>query len=285
MILIDYSQLMIASVMQQFYGDSPVEEISVDLLRHMTWKNLLFYRKKFKEDFGEVVICCDSKNVWRKKEFEYYKLRRKTNKAKSKFDWVAIYDSIDTIIADTKSHLPYKVMQIDELEADDIIAILIKNLQQEKNIILSSDEDYIQLQKYTGVQQFSPIKKRFLISDDPEKDLLCKILKGDEGDGVPNVRSDSDTFSVAGKRQSPMTQKRMDELLALGRKGITEDNCEWKNNFLRNQLLIDFDLIPYRFTEIVLNRFNALEVPSRKELLAYLHKMQLRELSSMYYDF
>lgn len=276
--------MMISAVMQQFYGDNIVEEPSLDLMRHMTWKNLIFYRKKFRKEFGEVVICCDSKNVWRKEIFPYYKSKRKTAKKKSQFDWGFIYDSMDTIVEDTRANLPYITLKIDQLEADDIIAVICKNVRDEDHVIISTDEDYKQLQRYQGVNQYSPNKKKFLYSDNPEKELLEKIIRGDDGDGIPNVRSDSDTFVIEGKRQDVMSAKRLDELMTMGESGLEKSEL-WAKNFERNRMLIDFDMIPYAHQVKVMEVYKSTVPNSRKNLLGYFHKMKLAELSAMHFEF
>ena len=51
-------------------------------------------------------------------------------------------------------------------EADDVIGALVHNTQEFGNfepiMIISSDKDFIQLQKFSNVKQFSPLQKKFL---------------------------------------------------------------------------------------------------------------------------
>ena len=67
-------------------------------------------------------------------------------------------------------------------------------------MIISGDKDFIQLQKYSNVSQYSPILKKHV--NGKENDYIrVHILKGDTSDGMINVLSNDDVF-VEGLRQS-----------------------------------------------------------------------------------
>ena len=76
MILVDLNQVMISNLMVQLGGQKGVE-LEEDLFRHMILNSLRSVRKKFNGDYGELVICCDDKNFWRRQRFPYYKANRK----------------------------------------------------------------------------------------------------------------------------------------------------------------------------------------------------------------
>ena len=63
-VLVDYSQVFISNLVQspQFHSDI-IEE---DLVRHMVLNSLRYHRKRFYNEYGELVICCDSREYWRK---------------------------------------------------------------------------------------------------------------------------------------------------------------------------------------------------------------------------
>ena len=161
----------------------------------MILSTLLFYRRKFRDQYGDLVICCDSKKSWRKDIFPFYKANRKSTRAKDDIDWNGIFEVINSITQDLKSKFPYAVISVDQAEADDIIGVLAKNYyRNEKIMIVSSDKDFLQLQKYYSVEQYSPTQKKLLQSSSPYQYLKEHIMKGDRGDGIPNFLSDDDTY-------------------------------------------------------------------------------------------
>ena len=122
MILVDLNQVMISNLMMQI--GSKKASVEEDLVRHMVLNSLRLYRKKFSEKYGELVICCDDKNYWRRDFFPYYKAHRKKDRAESGLDWHMIFEVLNGIRDDLKHTFPYKVIQVDRAEADDVIASL-----------------------------------------------------------------------------------------------------------------------------------------------------------------
>src|SRR5210317_1511908 len=154
MILVDLNQVMISNLMAQIGRDS---DISEDLVRHMILNSLRSYNGKFKEEYGDIVICCDSRHYWRREIFPNYKWGRKQSRSGDTLDWDLIFSIFNKVRDELKEHMPWKVMDIHGAEADDIIATLVKHNTSGKVLILSSDKDFIQLQKYNNVQQYAPI--------------------------------------------------------------------------------------------------------------------------------
>ena len=201
MILLDYSQTVIGSFMAVSRGKPIVEE---ELLRHTILNSIRMFRNQFAKDYGEMVICCDGKDNWRKKVFPEYKANRRKNRENDPTDWKTLFELLHEMREDLTKYFPYKVMHVDTAEADDIIGVLIEHCEENPTLILSSDKDFIQLQKYQGVRQWSPLQKKFIVGD-PVESLYDKTIRGDTGDGVPNILSSDDTFITEGKRQTPVT--------------------------------------------------------------------------------
>jgi 5'-3' exonuclease len=256
MILVDFHQTMIANIIKMIYSDS-IFEINEELLRNNILSSLLRYRRLFKKEYGELLISCDSKSSsWRKDKFPYYKARRKKDKEKSEVDWDFIYSFMIKIKEEIKINLPYILIEVNKTESDDIIAVLNEYISNEsldtKNIIVSMDKDFFQLlNERTDI--YSPVTNKIinkiLFDADPlTKDLTTHILNGDLTDGIPNVLSADDTFIIEGKRQIPLTQKRIKTLM---------ENAEELNKsfFKRNQELIDFMFIPQYIKESVIDYY------------------------------
>ena len=283
MILVDMNQVMIANMMMQI-GNHQNAEIDVSMLRHMILNTLRANRKKFGAEFGELVICCDDTNYWRRQIYPYYKANRKKTRDKSEMDWNAIFQALNSIRDELKTFFPYKVIQVETCEADDIIGVVTHEEGTELNVgepilILSGDKDYIQLHKYANVKQYDPVRKRWISNANPEKYLAEHLLKGDAGDGIPNVLSADNSF-VMGIRQRPITQKRIAEW-----SDINNMQDEVKRNYMRNKALIDLSEVPQGMKEEILKAWNEENSKDRSQLLNYFIKNKLRNLMECITEF
>jgi 5'-3' exonuclease len=278
MIIIDLSQFLISSVFASIGGQKNVE-INEELLRHILLNSIRTVKQKYK-GHGNIVIACDDKNYWRKDIFPYYKAHRKKAREESDVDWNAIFAALEKFKIELKEYFPYKVIQVDRAEADDIVAVLTKHYHAEGILIASSDKDYQQLQKYPRVTQYSPMTKKELNCSYPERFLMEHIIKGDAGDGIPNCLSADNTF-VMGLRQKPLTAKRIDAISY--DPSQVEENV--KRNFFRNKQLIDFDLIPDYIEEQIIEQFEGQEYGDKRNLFNYFISHKLKNLMEAIGDF
>ena len=286
MILVDFNQICIANLMVQLKHS----ELSEDLIRHMILNSLRYNKQKFGKEFGELVICCDDKNYWRKDIFPYYKAHRKSDREKSPLDWNMIFETLNKVRDELKETFPYKVIRTQRAEADDIIASIchkyghlgIKNGSAEPILILSSDKDFAQLQKYANVEQYSPNTKKWIRISNPERYLREHIMRGDRGDGIPNFLSKDSCF-VNGERQKPLSIKKIDAWAALE----PSEFCDEKmlRNYSRNEVLVNLDCVPEWIQESIINQFDKYQEPDRKGLLSYFIKNKLRNLTEHIGDF
>lgn len=277
MILVDYSQVAIASIMAQTRGENTPDE---DLVRHIILNNIRLIRNKFKNDYGEIVLCCDAGNYWRKDIFPHYKASRKTKQKKSDFDWNALFNILGKVREEIREFFPYKVLNVERCEADDVIATIAKRAAEsfpvEDVLIVSSDKDFQQLQKHGNVKQWNPIKKAFVKCPDPEKFLQDLIIRGDSGDGVPNSLSDDDCFVVEGKRQKPLTKKALAKMHdAFLRGDLPSENRPFIE---RNEKLIDFKNIPEQYELNIISEFDKSPKGDRGKLFNYFVAKRLRVL-------
>ena len=247
--------------------------IDENMVRHMVLNSIRGYNVKFKEKYGEVIICTDSTKYWRKDIFPYYKAGRKKSREDSPFDWNLIFQTLNKIRDELKEYSPYRVLHVDKTEADDIIGTLchkygvqLNNSATEKILILSSDKDFMQLQKYTNVEQYSPMAKKFLKADDAEEFLKLHIIKGDTGDGIPNFLSEDDVI-VAGVRQKAVTEKKLN--IWLKEEPQVFCDSDMLRRYKRNEALIDLSKVPAEYQENILNTYNSTPKKGREKLLTY----------------
>ena len=283
MILVDYNQMIIANFMQfqkQFKAGQ-----ETDMLRHKVLNNIKMLNNKFKEEYGDMVFCCDGQKNWRKTVFEHYKANRKKQREDNpqNIDWQALFDALNAIKLELSEDFPYKVLNGQECEADDIIAIVCKHYhKQEPIIIISSDKDFIQLQKYDNVSQWSPLKKNFIKHKQPVVFKIELIIKGDRSDGVPNILSPDDTF-VTDQRQRKLSKKKLEEWSQSDPKDVF--NGEVYRNWKRNEQLIDLDFVPNSIEINILDEFESEHFTGRNRMLNYFVKHRLRDLTESLQEF
>ena len=271
MIIVDINQIMISNLMVTIHRDNL--ELSEDLVRHMVLNSLRGHNKKFRKEYGKMVIACDSGNVWRRQAFPNYKAGRKESREKSEHDWTMIFDILSKVKDEIKTFLPYKVIEIESAEADDIIAILCRRTN-EKVLILSGDKDFIQLHN-DRIKQYNPVLNKFVgQGENPSLYIREHILKGDRSDGIPNVLSDDNVF-IEGRRQRPLSKKKIE---AWCNEIVPTFNEEEQKNYDRNKQLIDLSCVPKELEDKINREFDNFEVATRDKILGYFINKKLKTL-------
>ena len=279
MILVDLNQVLISNFMVQTRG-APDVKPNKEMIRHMVVNSLRGFNVKFKNKYGNMILCADAGNPWRRDAFPNYKYSRRKGRDDSAFDWENIFNIITEIKNEIRDNFPYAVMYIERCEADDIIATLAKYYHQSESImIVSGDKDFIQLQRFTNVEQYAPIQKKFLGEDIvPEQFLMEHIIKGDRSDGIPNILSPDDCF-VTGEKQKPITKKRLEEFSS------GQMDAETKTNFERNKKLVDLMQIPGLLENEIINSYRNYKFNDRSKLLTYFIENKLKSLMENIGDF
>ena len=286
MILVDLNQVMISNLMMQIRNASEVDE---NLIRHMVLNSLRMYNVKFKDDYGEMIICTDDRKYWRREIFPYYKHGRRKDREASPLDWNLIFETLNKVRDEIKENLPYKVLQVEHAEADDIIGTLthkfgsyLNNSGTERILILSSDKDFMQLQKFVNVDQYSPMAKKFLRTNDAAGFLKEHILKGDRSDGIPNFLSPDDVF-VTDARQKPVTEKKLNIWLDQEPELFCDDRM--LRNYKRNEILIDLSKIPEEVQKNIIDTYESIESPGRGKIFNYFVKHRMKMLMEHIQEF
>lgn len=264
-ILIDFSQLMFQCSFEHkddfiFTDDDPELETKTkegeNVFRHIVLSEILSINQRFSQKYGEIIICCDGLQYWRKQIFPYYKASRKQKRAQSPLNWHFVFSCFEKMIKELDSNSQFKVIRVNEAEADDVIAILTKHFweknPEQKILIVSGDEDYCQLQKYSTVEQFSTRFNKFIKAEDCEG-IQTKVLKGDYGDGIPSVLND-DNIYVEGIRATPLRKTMIEKLLTEGFENCS--NAKIKQNWERNNNLINLDRIPKYIESAIIDCYN-----------------------------
>ncbi len=276
MIIIDYNGIALGAIVTQKLA---IEE---DLIRHMILNTIRMYNKKFRDEYGQLVIACDASS-WRREYFPEYKYKRRESREedKSTIDWSEVFRIINSVRDDLAENFPYKILHVDRCEADDIIGTLCENTQEfgkdEPVMIVSGDHDFIQLHKYKNVRQYSPITKKMITHKNPRQYLFEHVMKGDSGDGVPNVLSPDNTF-VEKIRQSPVTQKKLDNWLASIEDLQNVMDTDTYRNYCRNRKVIDLSQTPDDLKQEIINKYESIKPASKLKVLNYLIKKRCKML-------
>jgi len=274
MIIIDMNQIAVANLMMNLKMNKS-KTVDESMVRHMILNSIRMYRTEHRNEYGEVVLTWDSKHSWRRDYFPEYKASRRKGREESNLDWDDIFTTLNKIRKEIKENFPYKYLEVFGAEADDIIGSLCEENRDEKIMIISGDKDFIQLQKYSNVTQWSPITKKQVNGFDPTIYLKEHILKGDTSDGVPNVLSPDNTFTD-GLRQRPLTRKKIQSWLV---GGGSDWNDEVKRNFQRNLTLIDLTQTPEELKNQIRLEYNNAPHGDRSKLLNYFMQNKLKELT------
>ena len=282
MILVDLNQVLLSGLMAQINNSKGVK-LEEGLIRHMILNIIRTHLKNFREEYGEVVLCCDNRKYWRKEWFPHYKAGRKKARDKSDLDWHLIFDMLAKFKQELKEYFPYKCIDVEGAEADDIIGTLVpRHSAHEKILILSSDGDFLQLQQYKNVKQYNPSLKKYVVSENPIDDLKEKIIRGDKGDGIPNVLSPADCF-VNELRQKPITKSVLEKLMKtpLDQWEDAETLVGWS----RNKMLIDLTMIPEDIQSKIINTYDDIKPPSRGKMFNYFVENKLTNLMEVIEEF
>lgn len=280
--LLDFSQVVISSAIE--YHSQTKEAINLPLLRHITLNNILSYRKKFKLSVENLIICADGRDYWRKGVFPLYKQNRKKDHDKSVFNWDKFFEDFNQIKTEIKTELPFNVVEVYGCEADDVIAVISKQQcpHQSKIIIISSDKDLIQIQENicSKAEQWSPFHKKLITPKTNSYSLFEHVIRGDAGDGVPNILSDDDVFMDDKKRSKPIRATNIMQWEQKGGMQYPESFCttaEMLEKFNRNLNLIDLRQIPECYVEKIVETFLSYQKPP-VNVFGYLTKHKLKKI-------
>ena len=283
MLILDFNGIAMGNIIV----NSKHGELNEDTIRHMILNSIRMYVKKHKAQYGQVVIACDG-GSWRRDVFPQYKWARRNNRKESKLDFDMVFSALNKVREEIAVNMPYKVVYIRNVEADDIIGVLVEQTQEfgqmEDVMIISADKDFIQLHKYNNVKQYSPMTKKFIVDPNPVSYLFEHVLKGDGSDGIPNVLSGDDTF-VESIRQSPMTKKKIQSYIDNVENLEEFMGQEIYRNYKRNQLLVDLAYIPEAIKKDIIDTSESVKVPPRMKILNYFIKNRCKLLIECIEDF
>jgi hypothetical protein len=284
MILIDFSNIFVSNAVMAIenYGQ-PSEEVIRSMILHSVRK----LNKKFRKDYHQLVLAIDSDEYWRDDIYDYYKYKRRQDKqlrkANTDIDWDLIHKHKNKVLDEIRATFPYIVIDVKGCEGDDIIgALTLKYRDKEKIMIVSEDKDFKQLHGI-NVQQYSSIRDIDIKCPDPDIYLSEHIIRGDSGDGIPNILSPSDTF-FTGTRQKACGPVKIRDWLGKDPKEFCETD-EQMRRYLENQMLVDLSKIPHGIVKNIDEVYKKGTPCNNATIKPYLELHNLNRLVNLHDDF
>lgn len=235
--ILDVSGMAVSAAMAQ-KAELGEDVVSLGFLRHMILMSLLSNRRRFKSEYPELVLACDAPNNWRKIAHLFYKAHRQALKDADSFDWDTYFVNFNIIKDEIRAIFPFKMIQVDGAEGDDIVGVLSNHLTDKKILIHGKDKDFHQCCANPNVKLWNPMTQKLSVDDNPKYNIFAKCCRGDAGDGVPNILSPTNSFTDK-IRQKQLRETKIQEYFT---SGIAD--FEIKSRFDTNQKLIDFNYIP-----------------------------------------
>lgn len=276
MILTDFSQLCIAGYMMSIHGKAEGE---IEVFRHAVLNSLRLINNKHRRVYGQLILAVDTPDSWRKKYFPYYKASRKDAQQKSAINWGEVKSWINTIQAEVDESMQWPVIKVDGAEADDIIGTLARSAKS-PTLITSADKDFIQLQiNNPHIKQWDSIHQRWVSHDQPARYLFEHVVRGDLGDGIPNIYSQDDHYITKPGKAKKIMQTNLDRWW---NEGIAE--IKDLPGFKRNMTLIDLRKTPVNIQADIAAKA-ALPAKNKSKVIDYLITHRLRNLTPHLGDF
>lgn len=263
-VLVDVSQVLISAASIGFKNQG--QNLTESMIRNMFLNSIKSINTKHVKKFGgPLILAFDGKGYWRKKKYPYYKYKRASGREESPMNWELIFETLHKLHDELKENFSYHVIKVNGAEADDVISVLAKYFNENELqwsgvmevkqpvLIVSADQDFIQLQAYDNVQQYFPTKRKMIRENNPVSAKYEKIIRGDTGDGIVNIFSDSNCL-VDGIRQKSATAIRVEPILeSLNKTGMLPPNLpeDIVKNYERNKMLID--LVDLQLPEEIAN--------------------------------
>lgn len=241
----------------------------IGIVRHTIITSILATKVAHSKDFGDIVIATDNKPYWRSEVFPHYKAGRKEQSEEDRL-------ILSTIRNELRDVFPYKVIEVQGAEADDIIGVAALNAV-EPTLIRANDGDFHQLLKNRLVKMYRPAVKEWvpdMMPHEIEWELFLKIAKGDKGDGVPNCINPNDVF-VNGVKQKTLRENTVRDWYEHG----IPDNV--RSRFFENKKLIDLSEIPVEMVDRIKTELSKPRGPNggRSQIYKFLLANGLNKLS------
>lgn len=270
LMIIDYNLIAISTTFATFTPKT----LDPEKLKYVILNSLRANIKRFKLDYPDIVIAVDNGDggYWRRDIASYYKGNRKKHRDESDWDFDVIFKVVNSLKDGLVANFPYKILDIKRCEADDVAGVLVKHFhaKYEKIMLVSSDGDWSQLQKYNNIKQYNPVMAKQVKPKHggPGAVLKHKIIKGDRKDGIANILSAGDSV-ITETKQKMITNKNYTKWMTSNN---PEEFCtpEMLARYKENERLLDLYQVPEKYENDILEAFNNYVLPKKSLIYPYL---------------
>jgi 5'-3' exonuclease len=211
-------------------------------------------QKKFEIPWTHLFFAkdCPRDEIWRMEHYSGYKQTREEGRL-DKFEKGIFVHTLNTLIPQLQTKYGgFRVLSIDHLEADDLIAGFKKAYRLENHekeiIIIANDNDFLQLlDDWTLIQNLQGMDLSKRLETEPHEYLEKKIIRGDVSDNIPSIAK------KIGEKTAEKLAKNKDTLEALFVK-----NPDAKKQYDLNKLLISFESIPIIYQQQITKLYKEL---------------------------
>ena len=262
-LIVDISNLAYRALYAIIYS-SPTDNGKFELWKHTFLNSIFYVIKKFNPT--RVIFAEDGSKNWRYDVYPQYKWERKIKKEKSDIRWDKFYEVLNELLEDIKIVFTNIIsLKVDRSEADDVISVMSREIKY-KIIIVSGDNDFNQLLSQR-VRQYKPITETFVECINTQKALQLKLLVGDKGDSIPNLRPRLGIKTAA-------------SILESGLEAFLDSNTVLRENYERNKKLIDLTCIPSEICDGIINKFDEYQISpiDMNLLLKFFNKHRLQKI-------
>lgn len=214
-----------------------------------------------------IILAVDYPLSWRKLYWTRYKESRKPARDKSGVNWEEFYIQMDNLLAEIQDHLPFKVIKVQNAEADDVIAVICTERNGQYTII-STDEDYLQLSS-KDIKIYNPLKAKFVTCQSPRAFIIEKCLLGQKKDDIFNIKTPLD--HPFGERKPALGKTQLKKILAKGYETWLEEN-DLIDRYKINKILMDFTMIPKTIKTRILNTYDSYVLPDPSKFYEFFQK-------------
>lgn len=227
-LILDLSNLVWITKYSTMKGNSP---FSRELIIHDFLLQIRALEMKYKAD--GILVACDERNLWRKEIYPEYKGQRDKKRDPHYEEVRGIMDELKDFF---NNFTKIPAISVPRNEADDVIAIASR-ISTQKNVIVSSDKDFIQLINDKTIL-YSPPLRAERETKDKEFELFEKCIRGDSGDNV---------FSAYPRVRTKVLEAVWGDELAMANLFETKRKIDGRKVgevYEFNKSLIDLDMIP-----------------------------------------
>lgn len=193
---------------------------------------------------NRIIFCREAHDRnWRYDIYPEYKGNRAAARDSSIVDFSAFFPTNEEFINNLQDCMKNcQFLTVPHLEADDLIASIVKTKPEWDIVLISTDKDFYQLHTHSNFKQYDPIKGQYVNVINPDAALMEKIVRGDKSDNIPSIQK-----GIGSVKFAKIYSEGLNDWIV---------NNNLQEAFDRNTKLISFKSIPIEYQNQVMDAVN-----------------------------